>query len=60
VLKGCRSCTTLSGRIAAQQRSYQLEPAAFQEIQAWLKPYRRLWTHHLDALERYLDRKESR
>jgi hypothetical protein len=25
-------------------------------LDAWLVPYRRLWTGHLDALERHLDR----
>jgi hypothetical protein len=26
------------------------------EIDAWLAPFRQLWTAHLDALERHLDR----
>jgi DNA-binding transcriptional ArsR family regulator len=59
-LKVLRAAGFVSCRIAAQQRIYQLEPEAFREVEAWLKPYRRLWTRQLDALERYLDRKESR
>jgi hypothetical protein len=27
------------------------------ELDAWLAPYRELWTDRLDALERHLDRK---
>lgn len=26
------------------------------EIDAWLAPFRRYWSMHLDALERHLDR----
>jgi DNA-binding transcriptional ArsR family regulator len=42
-------------RTAAQQRIYRLEPAPLRALDGWLAPYRRLWTHHLDALERHLD-----
>jgi DNA-binding transcriptional ArsR family regulator len=39
----------------AQQRWYELQPAALAEIDAWLQPYRRLWAGRLDELERHLD-----
>lgn len=39
----------------AQRRWYRLRPEPLAEIDAWLAPYRRLWTEHLDALERHLD-----
>lgn len=55
-LKVLREAGFLSSRIAAQQRIYQLEPEPFREIAKWLDPYIRLWTTHLDALERHLDR----
>jgi len=29
-------------------------------VDAWLEPYRRLWTRHLDALERHLNDQEKR
>jgi hypothetical protein len=29
------------------------------EVDAWLAPFRRLWTAHVDALERHLDRMEQ-
>ena len=40
----------------AQRRLYRLKPEAFRELDAWLAPFRRLWSAHLDALERHLDR----
>jgi DNA-binding transcriptional ArsR family regulator len=40
----------------AQQRVYAVEPGPLAELDAWLAPYRRLWSESLDALERHLDR----
>src|SRR5437764_1005230 len=40
----------------AQRRLYRLKPEPLQEIDAWLTQFRRLWSAHVDALERYLDR----
>jgi DNA-binding transcriptional ArsR family regulator len=57
-LKVLREAGVVSARTAAQQRIYRLEPGPFRELDAWLTPYRRLWTRHLDALERHLDSKE--
>jgi DNA-binding transcriptional ArsR family regulator len=45
---------------AAQQRIYHLESEPFKELDAWLAPYRRMWTKHLDALERHLNQTEKR
>jgi DNA-binding transcriptional ArsR family regulator len=59
-LKVLREAGFVSVRGEGQQRIYQLEPEPFRELEAWLAPYRRLWTHHLDALARHLDRKEKR
>lgn len=39
----------------AQRRLYQLRPEPLAELDAWLAPYRRLWSERLDALERHLD-----
>src|ERR1043166_7301978 len=41
---------------AAQRRLYRLKPEPLQELDAWLAPFRRFWSAHLDALERHLDR----
>jgi DNA-binding transcriptional ArsR family regulator len=59
-LRVLRDAGVVSSRTAAQQRVYRLEPGPFRELDAWLAPYRRLWTTHLDALERHLDAKEQR
>jgi DNA-binding transcriptional ArsR family regulator len=59
-LRVLREAGVVSARIAAQHRIYRLEPGPFLQLDAWLAPYRRLWTHHLDALERHLDQKEQR
>ncbi|HEU4349006.1 MAG TPA: metalloregulator ArsR/SmtB family transcription factor [Actinoplanes sp.] len=58
-LRVLRDAGVVSSRTAAQQRIYRLEPGPFRELDAWLAPYRRLWTEHLDRLERHLDAKES-
>lgn len=59
-LKVLRETGFVSRRGSAQQRIYSLESAPFQSFAAWLEPYRRLWTRHLDALERHLDAQEKR
>ena len=39
----------------AQRRLYRLQPEALRALDAWLEPYRRLWTDRIDALAQYLD-----
>jgi DNA-binding transcriptional ArsR family regulator len=57
-LKVLREAGFVSCRTAAQQRIYRIEPRPFQALDDWLEPYRRLWSTHLDALERHLDNQE--
>jgi DNA-binding transcriptional ArsR family regulator len=57
-LKVLRDGGLVSCRVAAQRRIYRIEPAPFRELDKWLQPYRKLWTRHLDALERHLDDEE--
>lgn len=59
-LKVLREGGFVSCRIAAQQRIYRIEAHPFQALDDWLEPYRRLWSRHLDALERHLDNQEQR
>ena len=54
-LKVLREAGVVTARTAAQQRIYRLEPGPFRELDAWLAPYRTLWSTHLDALARHLD-----
>ena len=42
--------------VDAQRRLYRLKPTRFREMDAWLQQFRRLWSRHVDALERHLDR----
>jgi DNA-binding transcriptional ArsR family regulator len=42
--------------VDAQRRLYKLTPAPLHEIDAWLAPFRRVWSAHVDALGRHLDR----
>ena len=57
-LKVLREAGFVSCRTAAQQRIYRIEVRPFRAVDDWLSPYRRLWTDHLDALERHLDSQE--
>jgi DNA-binding transcriptional ArsR family regulator len=59
-LKVLRDAGFVSCRTAAQQRIYRVEPRPLRDVDAWLAPYRRMWTTHLDALERHLDNLEER
>ena len=43
----------------AQRRLYRLRPEPLMEVDAWLAPFRRFWSTHVDALERHLDGMEQ-
>src|SRR3954465_7114098 len=58
-LRVLREAGLVNVRTEAQRRVYALEPGPLAEFDAWLAPYRRLWTRSLDALERHLDSKED-
>lgn len=54
-LRVLREAGFVESTIDAQRRLYRLRPEPLQEVDAWLAPFRRFWTAHVDALERYLD-----
>lgn len=54
-LRALRDAGLVRVRQDAQRRWYELRPEPLTEIDAWLRPYRRLWAASLDALERHLD-----
>ncbi|MGI5271851.1 ArsR/SmtB family transcription factor [Nonomuraea sp. CA-218870] len=54
-LKVLREAGLVTVRKDAQRRWYELSPQPLAEIDAWLAPYRALWTAGLDRLERHLD-----
>lgn len=59
-LRVLREAGFVESRIEAQHRVYRLRPEPLKELDAWLAPFRRYWTKHLDALERHLDKMEDK
>lgn len=57
-LRVLREAGFVESRVEAQRRVYRLRPEPLMEVDAWLAPFRRFWTRHVDALERHLDRIE--
>jgi DNA-binding transcriptional ArsR family regulator len=55
-LRVLREAGFVEARVDAQRRLYRLRPEPLKEIDAWLAPFRRFWSAHVDALERHLDR----
>ena len=58
-LKVLREGGFVESRVQAQRRVYRLNPKPLQEIDAWLAPFRRFWSKHVDALEQHLERMEK-
>ncbi len=57
-LRVLREAGFVEATVDAQRRLYRLRPEPLQEVHDWLAPFRRLWSRHLDALERHLDRQD--
>lgn len=55
-LRVLREAGFVEARVDAQRRVYRIRPEPLMEIDAWLEPFRRFWSTHVDALERHLDR----
>jgi DNA-binding transcriptional ArsR family regulator len=55
-LRVLRDAGFVESTVDAQRRLYRLRPEPFQEVDAWLTPFRQFWSAHVDALERHLDR----
>ncbi len=55
-LRVLREAGFVESRVDAQRRLYRLRPEPLEEVDAWLAPFRRFWSAHVDALERHLDR----
>ena len=54
-LRVLREAGFVESTVDAQRRLYRLKPEPLQEVDAWLAPFRRFWSAHVDALERHLD-----
>ena len=58
-LRVLREAGFVESRTEAQRRLYRLRPEPLMELAAWLVPFRRFWSTHVDALEKHLDRMEK-
>jgi DNA-binding transcriptional ArsR family regulator len=58
-LRVLREAGFVESRIEAQRRLYRLRPAPLMEIDAWIVPFRRFWSKHVDALEQHLEKTEK-
>jgi DNA-binding transcriptional ArsR family regulator len=55
-LRVLREAGFVEAEVDAQRRLYRLRLEPLMEVDAWLEPFRRLWSRHLDRLEQHLDR----
>jgi DNA-binding transcriptional ArsR family regulator len=55
-LRVLRKAGLVEARVDAQRRVYRIRHEPLMEVDAWLVPFRRFWSAHVDALERHLDR----
>src|SRR5712691_6648803 len=58
-LRVLREAGFVESRIEAQRRLYRLRPEPLKELDAWLVPFRRFWSKHVDALEQHLEKMEK-
>ena len=58
-LRVLREAGFVKSTVDAQRRLYRLNPEPLQEVAAWLAPFRRFWSAHVDALEHHLDRMDQ-
>src|SRR4051794_39150728 len=58
-LRVLKDAGVVESRVDAQRRLYRVRPEPLRDIDAWLEPYRALWSDSLDALERHLDEMED-
>ncbi len=58
-LRVLREAGLVEATIDAQRRVYRILPGPLQEVDAWMAPFRRYWSAHVDALERHLERTKT-
>ena len=54
-LRVLREAGVVTVQVHGPRRVYSLAPRPLGDVQAWLEPYRQIWTESFDALERHLD-----
>jgi len=55
-LRVLRESGFVESTVDAQRRLYRLKPGPFRQVDDWLAQFRRFWSAHVDALDRYLNR----
>src|SRR5437879_8774482 len=58
-LRVLRDAGFVESTVDAQRRLYRLRPEPLQEVDAWLAPFRRVWSAHVGAIERHLRSEEQ-
>lgn len=58
-LRVLRTAGLVDARVDAQRRLYRMRSEGLREVDEWLRPYRAMWSKHLDDLERHLDQMAS-
>src|SRR6476660_2142410 len=58
-LRVLREAGFVESRIEAQRRLYRLRPEPLMELDAWLVPFRRFWSKHVDSLEQHLEKMDK-
>jgi DNA-binding transcriptional ArsR family regulator len=58
-LRVLRETGFVEATVDAQRRLYRLKSEPLREVDMWLSQFRRFWSAHVDALERYLDRMDQ-
>src|ERR1039457_5403123 len=56
-LRVLREAGFVESRVDAQRRLYRIRPEPLMEVDAWLAPFRRFWTRHLDGMDPAPNRK---
>ncbi|HEX6588151.1 MAG TPA: metalloregulator ArsR/SmtB family transcription factor [Longimicrobiales bacterium] len=59
-LRQLREAGLVTGRAEGQRRLYRVRADGLRALDAWLEPYRLVWSSRLDELERHLDESERR
>ncbi len=53
-LRVLREAGLVDARVEAQRRVYRLRPEPLAEVEAWIAPFRELWSKSLDSLEAHI------
>ena len=59
-LRVLREAGLVEVRVDAQRRIYRLRADSLRELDAWLEPFRQLWSGRLDDLEHHLNQMEEK